>query len=286
MIPVLISHARFAEGRVESCARLMDGLWAAGLRHVEVLASEQREPGHVWARRAWQRAADIGGAVLVLQDDVRVHPRLGDVLLCALAAADASIVALHTTFPAVESLAWAGARWVRSTLVSGPAYVLRHGVARRILGFCDKLDRGLLEKANDDHLLQYFAAWSHEPAWSTVPALVVHDASVPSTFGYDGHPWRTTPVSWEHEAFRGVELARLDTWRAEREPAFLGCSWMSESELAGVARSVELGFGTASCWACGRAPGAIRTETGAMFCRGCLVTMVGALLGVVPASRA
>ena len=124
---------------------------------------------------------------------------------------------------------------------------------------------------NEDGVL---AAWSWSrprPAWCTIPALVRHDTTVPSTLpGYDDHPHRTSPVDWDDYPPR--------PWTAEdveRAP-YVPVSFFPDAALATL--GLALRGAIPLCGMC-RAMGASITNpkrnTG--LCAGCAQAVAGAV---------
>jgi hypothetical protein len=169
-----------------------------------ISVSMEREHARVWARRLWERLAALDDepelhqdAWIVLNDDVTVHPEIRPLVEHLVGMLPDEIISLHGNFPTMRLAADAGARLLRCYWTSGPGYVLQRGHAREILNWLDTVPPDWFDgDVNEDGVL---ASWSwarQRPAYVTVPALVRHDTSVPSTVGYDDHPNRTSPLDW------------------------------------------------------------------------------------------
>lgn len=247
---IAIAHAAFDERRKPGLQRLIDALHgslkSAGREEPEVyvFASRTREHASTWAMRIWQHVAQEGGDWVVLNDDVEVHPEIvkcveamlgsrlvkdtkwhkqGDVDLVR----DAPIIALHTTAFAAPSLLASGQAWLSSYWVTGPAYVMRDGAAAELIEWCKFQGTSVWVGNEDSAAMEWL--WSRRtPALHSIPALVQHDTSVPSTLGYDHHPLRQTKVPWTVRP--ELDLTSLDWWRKPCE-VHVECPWMPESTL-------------------------------------------------------
>jgi hypothetical protein len=193
----LIAHASWDDRRKASLDRLTKLLPSKPL----VLGSVQREHANVWAARLWDAVAcrlAFVDAVVLLNDDVIPHPQLREHVeaLCALLPGE--VISLHGNFPGFRHAANAGHKLARCYWPSGPAYVLQRGHAAELLNFVDRLPAHWFDgPVNEDGVIAAWL-WSRQtPAYVSIPALVRHDTSVPSTLaGYDDHPNRTSPVDW------------------------------------------------------------------------------------------
>jgi hypothetical protein len=240
VVTLAVAHAPWAPGRKESLARML-----SGIKHGEanVFASPARERAEVWAMRIWRWAAERGGPVLVLNDDVSVHPWLTEVVGAMLTARPGRFLSLHTNAPAAPALAQAGERWIASYWLTGPAYVLPDGAAARLVEWCDR-NRATVWAGNEDSAgIEWM--WSEQkPALLSIPALVQHDVAVPSTLGYDKHPMRVSQVPWsDHDEKELEAMTNVDYWAGDRELS-IECPWLSESQLRHRANLRTLTVGT------------------------------------------
>lgn len=260
---IAIAHAAWDAKRGPALERL-----ARQVPDATIFASERREHASVWARRLWEWAGD--DAVCCLNDDVTVCPDFPDVI-DALPHHD--IIALHTTAPAAPSLAMSGVRWLRSYWLTGPGYILGRGVARRLLAWADQVPRQLVASVNEDNLVMHFAWHEQKPIWHTIPALVDHDVSVPSTLGYDNHPMRRTNVPWH-----ALPSLDLTTWPVlDAYAPLVECPWMPTVRLAATERALVTEPALcAFCW--GRVGEMQSPATGATICTACLLECMKARL--------
>lgn len=204
-----------------------------------VFLSEEREPAILYSRRRLEWAASpffVRDDVLCLDDDVTLSPLFFEALSSALEIVPSRcILGLHVTSPWARALADSGHRFARTDHVTGPAYVLRGGIAKEALDFLDSSVAKVLtdhEKSGDDTLMMRCAAVLQIPVFMTLPALACHDVSIPSTYGpgYDAHPERVPSVPWTLPRYEGAPL--LD-WRTKADvgpegdfaPPFVPCSW-------------------------------------------------------------
>ena len=284
-----IAHCAFDLGRRESLRRLMTALgWLAAAPQTadspHVSCSVEREGAHVWARRLWKWAAEQDDDVLLLNDDVTIiSPDLARLASAVLAAAAADIISLHTVLPEAPEAIAHGASFLASYLVSGPGYILRRGIAERLLRFADRVD---FESLKEDNVLSYFAFHEQRPSWHTLPALVKHDSLVPSV-AYDGAtpdndaarvttaPWDGKPLSLMH--WRGVSP----------EPRFVDVEWLPVESLKVQASCMAMGIPMGTCMACGKNRGQIGAPaTGLMICLPCGCSLGAGAMQSLLAERA
>jgi hypothetical protein len=245
MIVAIASAALWEPARRRTLDRLLAELDPIVKRRgwfVEVAASPQREEaaGYGFRRIAMVRALYYSGRtdVVFLDDDVLLAPGFAASLTAALAEVpERSILGLHITHPRALALAGEGHRFVRTPHVTGPAYVIRAQAFERV---SELYDHGELysesERRGDDTRIMRLAPLLSIPVYATLPALVSHDASVPSTFGYDWHPERAASVPWSAEwAERpwrslkdhpGIGTEAVSSFLPPAfDPPFLPCSW-------------------------------------------------------------
>jgi hypothetical protein len=188
----LIAHAPHAPGRKESLARLLEPFKREIYAAPEVLASRGPEHASIWARRLWERAAEINDHVCLLNDDVSLAPDFEERIARAVQAVPDEPISLHCTNPAV--MAHPDAAWVRCYHYTGPAVILPPGAAASLLEFVYALPWSFLSRLNEDNIAMEWA-WSRQrPFWYLLPSPVWHDTGVPSTLGYDHHPHRVPVV--------------------------------------------------------------------------------------------
>jgi hypothetical protein len=269
-IAVHVAHAAFLPERKDTLARLMAQLEPQGAR-VTVHRSEQREPACVWALRLYKAAAaeDAPGAIY-LNDDVEVAPSLIAACEAFLDLPTSRIVSLAVVHPMCRSLSESGQRWLSTYHVTGPGYMTRRGVPKQIVRYYGEMPKAWTTKVNEDNVLISFLFRHREPAWSCIPGLVIHDATVPSSYGYDNHPGRICPVPWTDPAFADLQLGDPATWASAVEPAFLETHWTDERTLLSQEISNDLGIAPEMCWFCGKVPFQLGSqETGARVCLQC-----------------
>lgn len=253
-VGIAIAHAAWADGRKETLSRLVKGIDAR--RHPLMLLSESREREHAgtWARRLWGAIAahdavsEAPDAWIVLNDDVFAAPNVHEHVSRMLTATSAPIIALHCNSPGAPSIMAAGHEWLRSYWVTGPGYVLRRGVAARLLAFADEHGAAAWE-GNEDALMMRWLKSIGEPAWHCLPALVEHDTATRSTLGYDDHPMRQTLVPWHRPIVGAAQLPQLgERWQAPpaEAPPMIECPWYSTAQL--------------DAWLAGRRPGRRRRQ--------------------------
>ncbi len=199
-IEYAIAHCQWDERRHATLRRLIQALPGTGMLF------DSREPEHanVWAKRVWSVVAtwdsahpDTGGTV-ILNDDVIPHPELLSFVAQLCELLPGRFLSLHCQFPQIEQAAFMGTRLARCYWPSGPAMFFPRGFARKLLDWLETVPpQWFAGDVNEDGAIASFL-WSQQtPAFCSIPALVRHDTTVPSTLGYDGHPNRTSPVDWE-----------------------------------------------------------------------------------------
>lgn len=226
-VDVVVAYARWAEGRREALGRLLRSMGDAGAPMI--VASTEREPPFVWALRLWRYMAGIGGSHIVfLNDDVTVCPRFVEACEAIARALPDEVVSLHTTAREAEPCAnaWGvSSTWLRSYWVTGPGYMVPRARLDSLLRFAEERADYFAHTNEDNFMMQWL--WSEQrPAWHCVPALVKHDASVPSTYGFDEHPDRTSSVTWER--WPHAPLTDAEFWKVEDRDAvpFVECPWL------------------------------------------------------------
>ena len=171
---IVIQHAAFAPERKSTLERLVSQL----IPQVPLIVSSQKpEKSHVWAERAWKMAEDQ--PTVFLNDDVEV---------CGLFAAICDAILKALPKQEIISLATTGHSMVGPFLtrwhVTGPGYILRN--PKKVLDWLATVPKWFVEANNEDVVLTYYA-WEQlrQPIYSTMPALVQHDCTVPSLMGHD-----------------------------------------------------------------------------------------------------
>lgn len=191
-IDVLIAHAAWDERRAAAAKRLATAIGGAA-----IVESREKEHANVWARRVWSWGNSID-ATLFLNDDVIPHPDLLRHVEQLVTLLPGEVISLHCQFDAVRTHALAGKRLARCYWPSGPAYVLQGNDPADLLSFVASLPPGFFAgPMNEDGIIANWLWRRQRPAYCTIPALVRHDTSIPSTLGYDLHPGRKSPVDWD-----------------------------------------------------------------------------------------
>ncbi len=253
MIGVVVTVAAFVPSRYARGLSIAAELTKQG--PVRVSSSRVKESPAEWWPRAMAAVVDMERdnpkltATVVVQDDVEIAPHLLDHVEHVLRAADSRVVSLHTSLPSAEQLLGLGMRFARSWWVTGPAYVLRRGVAKQLLVLFNRLHHAMRKDMKEDNLVQLWCWMQREPAWSTIPAMVVHDLQEPSVYEHRPQGWRTASVP-----FTKFPVGRPEEyWRAHPAnvaPPLLACPWFSEQWFRKLEISVALGIDHMTCHAC------------------------------------
>jgi hypothetical protein len=244
-VDVMIAHAAWSEPRKAPMRRLAESFGPDV--HPLILGSGVRQHASTWALHLWREVqrsqADV---VLCLNDDVTCHP---DILAhCANIAAllPDDIISLHGNFPGFKDTAENGHKLARCYWPSGPGYLMRPTHARELLQWLTTIPPqwfAASSNVNEDGALASWLWSKQRPAYVTIPSLVRHDTTVPSTLaGYDDHPNRTTQIDWadfpvEREWQMGdVEIAPYVPvpWITDAEMRALGDSLRGVMPLCGL----------------------------------------------------
>lgn len=212
----LIAHAPRAPGRKASLERLLEQL---SPHNVAWIPSRGPEHAAIWSRRLWERAASYGDRVCLLNDDAVLAPDFAGRIARAVAAVPDEPISLHASNPRVAGVAGA---WARCYHYSGPAVILPPGAAESLLSFVYTLPWSMLSRMNEDNVANAWAWDRQRPFWYLLPSPVTHDTAVPSTLGYDEHPFRT-PVL-------GPELPERDV--TDTRAPFVELDWGLATDLA------------------------------------------------------
>ncbi len=270
-VAIAIAHAAWKEERKSSLSRL--------IQHVPegtpVFASTEPEAATDWARRIWSWVAGREGldGVAILNDDVDVCPRFADAVLGMVKAAPGEVISLHAVGPDAARLASEGQRWARAYHLTGPGYILNAANARALLAYWGSHpELQYARNVNEDNIASQFAYANQAPFLVALPAIVRHDATVPSTLGYDHHPMRVTSVPWIESD------ADLYTWPAPVTPPWIPNPWFPivELERQRRARGAMLqARRDGLCLWCGEGePVCGSLGTGATICASCIVDTV------------
>jgi hypothetical protein len=203
-----IAHAEWSPERRRSLDRLIDSLGKGGVPSAHIVASAQKEHAKIWARKLWMKvAADDAETAVCLNDDITVPEHFHEAIVALTQVVKRHPLSLHTQ-GSVDILRAArdGARFVAFHCMTGPGYALRRGHAASLLEYWDTHAEELEYAPNNEDGIG--ARWSYANGIlfvGTIPALVEHDVSVPSTLGYDKHPMRKAGVPFGED--RGLAHA-------------------------------------------------------------------------------
>lgn len=255
----LIPHAPWAPGRARAVARLKEQLPSAAV----VVPSRGPEHAAIWSRRVWEMAAYAErDHVCILNDDVILAEDFEGRLERAVAAVPDQPISLHCSNPNVRDLPTA---WARCYHYSGPGVVLPPGGAADLCDFVYSLPWPVLARMNEDNIACAWAWDRQRPFWYLLPSPLTHDTKVPSTLGYDDHPFRTPCVL-------GEERDVTDT-----TAPFVELDWCDTRGLK--YRRLVLQAGHSLCFLCVGREGEVGNQgAGLMLCRPCLAELASAAL--------
>jgi len=258
--------------RVATLDRLLAQLEKQDCRPV-VHRSMRREHASVWAVRVYEAvAAEDPDCAIILNDDVQVAPDLIAAIHAVLQNPRhrlSRFLSLHAVHPMSRSLAEAGQRYFSTFHVTGPAYCHLRGTSREILAYYKEAPKAWTSKLHEDNVQIQLAFRHREPVLNLIPALVVHDESVPSSLGFDSHPNRVTKVPWTDPLFEGVDLTK--GWEVPAQVPFMETHWTQTQTLLSQEISNDLGVAPEACWHCLERPAFFGSEkSGARMCGKCL----------------
>jgi hypothetical protein len=273
IVDIAIAHCGWLPERKRTLARLLEQL---APRKPMIFASYVKEHACRWATRAWEWCAEHDrDGVILLNDDVILHPNFLEICEVMVDAVPDDLISLHANMPDAKAAREAGHPWVRSYAYTGPAVILPPGMALRLLNW--EAPWLVLSRINEDERAN-FAMWSWQrPAWCAIPAIVTHDTSVSSTLGYDGHPNRSAAVPWE--SFADLDLTRPGYWRPREDTPHVTNPWCSPERLEYFRQL--LARGALPCFICMAAEGVVGAKGGPGLCQKCVGTCAYALLAGV-----
>jgi hypothetical protein len=222
-----IANAGWLPDRRESLAMLMSQLSGT----IKIFTSRRREHASVWAPRLWQYVADQADPVVCLNDDIHVCPDFERACDAVAEAAPERLVSLHTQVPGAAKLVVE--HWCSSYWLTGPAYMMWPGVAAELLDFWASLPWRHASQMNEDNCAIHWAWSKQQPILQTIPALAHHDVGVPSSLGYDNHPFRTPSVPFGDEP-----VTAPGYWTLQAEVPYVENPWATVSGLEGFRRSL------------------------------------------------
>jgi hypothetical protein len=264
---VAIAHAQFVPERIASVQRLHAQLNDPS--SLTTFVSVRREPCWEWTRRIWEYVAASSEPVVCLDDDVQVGPDFHAEVAAVSAAAPGELVSLHVQAPGAGAVE---GRWCRSYWLTGPAYLLPPHVARELLDFWDSLPWEVAARLNNDNVAIHHAWARQKPILTTLPALAMHDVTVPSSLGYDAHPFRVPSVQRKE----GVDLTAPWPVPGDAVPVVEN-PWALPAALAKFRSSVRSPDGVCSVCMAGNA--VIRFPGNVGLCQPCAKQVTMAYLG-------
>ena len=259
-----IAHAQWADGRSSTLKRLVDQLTEQGAKDIHVSVSGRREHAAIWATRLWEYCDFVQEHVVLLNDDVILHPQFVTICQAMVSAIPDESLSLHTNIPGADRAQKDGHHWVRSYWYTGPAVIVAPGHARKWLDW--PAPWALLSQINEDNRAIH-AAWEEQrPFYCSVPAIVMHDTATKSTLGYDDMPNRVPTVPWNVET--DDDLTDPETWRYKVEPPHVVNYWMTPERLNAM-RSIQKS-GRPFCVMCSTLEGVVGNKGGVSLCQRCI----------------
>ena len=210
-IAVSIAHAGHIPERKPLLNRLYADLASGpyGLIHIE----SDKAPPHVWSERQWKVVLkpDMNATHgLFLNDDVILCDHFHETLEAVIAARPNDVISLYCSDPKAAHLV---GRWYtsRDGLI-GNAYVIPTGLLVQFLEWRSReLYAWAKETLSEDQQINLWCMATGRPIWHTRPSLVEHDVSIPSCYGNESNPARTSVVApWKN-------MHELD-WTPKRVP--------------------------------------------------------------------
>lgn len=247
----------------------------AGLKRLQeqlpsavAVVSEVKEHSSVWSKRLYARAlASPHSHLVFLNDDVIACPSFCELVNAMVDAVPDQVMSFATICP--EAATHKG-NWLRSYLLSGPAYLYPRSDLESLVEFYGKMPVGFREKMNEDEVASHHA-WSRQrPIWQSCVSLVLHDINIPSTLGYDHHRGRVSTAP------PATHVSHVFGWSSEDDAPTVPHPWLPEGRMRLVARAMANGEDPNVCGYCSVEQGTFTSAaTGARICAVCVRDIVG-----------
>lgn len=191
-IVTVIAHAAFSSEREASLGKMLHDLPDA-----YVSASIEPSSPCEWSIRQWGKAvrmAEVTGAThaLFLNDDLTLCQDFMRVLEKVIEANPNHVICLHNAHPKAQQAFEEGYRYITSPDgLIGTAWTIPIPALKAFLEWRENdLKQGVVECVAEDTLVNLWMMDTGNLIWSTVPALIDHDTSLPSLSGESGtrHP--------------------------------------------------------------------------------------------------
>ena len=219
-IAIAIPHASHHAARTVSLNRL---LLQIGNGAVVPRVFADREPHWQWSKKLWRYGLESGAAWLVqVQDDVQVPQTFVWACEAALEGAptNCDVVALFGIHPLARELARQGQRWYTTRAwLMGNGYALRRSFLETFVPWVEANEE-TARVTCEDALINRYCVETGRSVFHTMPSLVEHDLSLPSTWGQqaagmgldrpENHGHRKATVSYLD--YNEIEIARPDFW--------------------------------------------------------------------------
>ncbi len=264
----IATAAAWDERRKEPLRRLTEQLQGAA----HAVASPEKEHAREWSQRLYARAlaSDYDTFVFLNDDDVLPSGFAG-LIESVIAAAPDQVISLATICPQAKTH---DGPWLRSYLLSGPGYIYPRADLEDRIAFDSRVPAEMWVGhggwQNEDGI-GAMHAWSRQkPIWQTIPALVEHDVTVPSTLGYDAHPGRVSTAPFGYRSMPA-------SWAVTEEPPHVPHPWMTIGQLE-RGRQACMGNVNDLCVFCRDLTGRqtfTSPTTGARICGYCVADIVG-----------
>ena len=259
-VSVVIAHAAFLTERKYTLQHLVDQLHESDIEP-KVFQSNRPEHSSVWALRCWNWASHYGRAFTVfLNDDVILCPNFGAVLQTVLELLPQGVpqkiaLSLHSAHPEGPRIVKEGHRFLRSYMLSGPAYAESHAFLEAKLEWLAKTPRSLREQMHEDNVTNQFAFSTKNPIWATLPALTRHDLTVKSSLGFDDRPYRSASVPfsgyekmtqsdfWTPSYWHKIEKAAAGFFTlTDSDAPYVPCPWLSDEGFEEMDRAIRQSY--------------------------------------------
>jgi hypothetical protein len=278
---IFIAHASWSLDREKPLQRLIESLdcdpYKTKLSR-QLVCSEVKEHSSIWAKRLYERAIADGNNFthfVFLNDDITVCSGFAGIIKAMIEAVPDQVMSLHTVVPQARTTA---DPWLLSYLLSGPAYLYPREDLIDLQRFYELLPASIHQGDNEDGVGAHHAWSRQKPIWQSVPALVEHDVSVPSTLGYDNHPMRKSLASFDWYADKnnmttGQLLDKLNDvnhWKMKELPKHVAHPWMDVNRLHEKRRVIQGDPDKSTCVFCQGQPGIMgHNVTGSKICLAC-----------------
>lgn len=234
-LAVCVTHTPWIPKRVETMTKLRRQLFeltddAAHWREAIVYREETtRAPNYVWSELMWRWGSEQDAThVLFMQDDLNIPEQFWKWLDALVTGRPNDVIAFSSAHPAARSILLEGkSGYTTAEGLIGIAYLMPRPTLCDVIRWREnEIVATAPRRMSEDSLLGLYCMTRGIPIFHPVPSIVDHDLDADSTYGNDGHMYRTPQATWKeldrlHSAIaaEGRELDMLNPqWWAQEAP--------------------------------------------------------------------